>query len=170
MSNLRSLNIPGLQLVWLDGEVITLLKSAQGEVGQDVQRRAYAVQKRMKRLAPVWSGELRRGIRVQSVRTSNIGPYSKVVSDAPHTLVAEFGRREVYASGSGSSEANRQRTGPSKAKTKLTWAQDRGLKPGKKPKALKIRLTPGGAFYYAEKAGRAAGSKFMEGSIDAAID
>ncbi len=168
MSNLRSLHISGSTWIWNDGEVATMLMSAQGEVGKDVQRRAYAVQKRMKRLAPVWSGELQRGIRVESVRESPIGPYSRVVSDAPHTLVAELGRGPVIASGA--IGGGRKRKGKSKAKKKLTWGSDRGLASGERPIALKIRLTPGGAFYFATRAGPAGGARFMEGSVDAALD
>lgn len=160
----RNLRIAGSTFIWRDGEVATLLRSANGEVGKDVQRRAYAVQKRMKRLAPVWSGALRNGIRVESTRESPIGPFSRVVSDAPHTLVAVFGRGEVIASGLRG--GGRQRTKISLAKSTLTW----GSESAGRPLALTIRLSPGGGFYFASKAGPAAGSNFMDASIDAALD
>jgi hypothetical protein len=65
---------------------------------------------------------------------------------------------------------NRKRTVKSKAKGKLTWGSDRGLRAGERPTALKIRLSPGGGFYFASRAGPAAGARFMEGSVDAALD
>ena len=95
---LRSLNIVGTRssvyFRWQEG-VTTLLRAKDGEVGRDVQRRAYAVQKRMKRAAPRRRGTLRRGIVVESVRESDIGPYSKVVSTAEHTMVQEYGRKAL---------------------------------------------------------------------------
>jgi hypothetical protein len=93
--SLRSINAPGIYFQWRDGEVTTLLRAKDGEVGKDVQRRAYAVEKRMKRAAGYRSGALRRGIRVESTRESPIGPYSSVISTAPHTMVHELGRGVV---------------------------------------------------------------------------
>lgn len=92
---LRSLNIPGVALNWNNDAVAVILRSKDGEVGKDVQRRAYAVQKRAKRQAPKRYGTLRRGIRVQSVRESPIGPYSTIVSSAAHTWYVIRGRPEV---------------------------------------------------------------------------
>lgn len=167
MAGKRTLNVPGLVAIFNDGEIGIMLRGANGEVGQDVQRRAYAVQKRMKRLAPVWSGELRRGIRVESVRSTPDGPASRIISDAPHTIVAEVGRRRVTASGAMSPSARPTRSSMSLSKSKLTWGSDRT---NGNPTALKIRLSPGGGFYFATSAGPAAGSRFMEGSIEAALD
>ena len=91
----RSLNIPGVVFQWRNETVSAILRSKDGEVAKDVQRRAYAVQKRAKRQAPHRYGTLRRGIKVESVRESPIGPYSTVVSTAKHTLYVIFGRPEV---------------------------------------------------------------------------
>lgn len=167
MAGKRTIHIAGGTLIWDDGEIGIMLRGTNGEVAQDIQRRAYAVQKRMKRLAPVWSGELQRGIHVESVRSTPDGPASRIISDAPHTIVAEVGRGPVVASGLLSPSARPTRGSLSLSKSKLTWGSDRS---GGNPTALKIRLSPGGGFRYATKAGPAAGSHFMENSIDAAID
>ena len=92
---LRSLNIPGVALNWNNDAVAVILRSKDGEVAKDVQRRAYAVQKRAKRQAPYRYGTLRRGIKVNSVRESPIGPYSTIVSSAKHTWYVIAGRPEV---------------------------------------------------------------------------
>ena len=164
----RTVSAPGIIVIFNDGEVGAMLRGSQGEVAQDVQRRAYAVQKRMKRLAPVWSGQLQRGIRVESARSAPDGPAARVVSDAPHTLVAELGRGPVVASGArGGGRRARGRLPLSSSKSQLRWGSDRT---GGRPMALTVRLSPGGGFYYAERVGPAAGSRFMENSIDAALD
>lgn len=91
---LRSLRIGGVAFRW-ESAVTVLLRGKNGEVAQDVQRRAYAVQKRAKRAAPYRYGTLRRGIKVESVRESPIGPYSTVTSTAKHTWYVIAGRPEV---------------------------------------------------------------------------
>lgn len=164
----RRLSIQGGTVIFNDGEIGIMLRSSQGEVGQDVRRRAYAVQKRMKRLAPKWSGELERGIRVESVRETPNGPASRVISDAPHTLVAEVGRGPVIASGAVSTSALRSRSSLQLSGSQLRWGSDRSG--GGRPQALTVRLSPHGDGYFAVRVGPAAGSRFMEGSIDAAID
>ena len=165
MPALRNITVAGSTFIWNDGAVATLLRSADGEVGRDVQRRAYAVQKRMKRNAAVWTGTLRRMIRVESTRSSPIGPFSRVVSDAPHTLVNELGRGAVIPSGLRG--GGRERTGGSKARSTLRWGSDRS---GRRAVALRIETSPGGTYFLVSSAGPAEGSNFMRDSIDAAID
>jgi hypothetical protein len=141
VSNLRSINAPGIYFRWRDGEVTTLLRSKDGEVGQDVQRRAYAVQKRMKRAAGYRSGALRRGIHVESVRESPIGPYSSIVSTAPHTMVHELGRGPVQP-----------------------------LIPIRGEYALKFQYKRGQKSMIRFEVKAAKGTHFMENSVDAALD
>lgn len=165
--SLRSIHIEGGTLIWDDGAIGIMLRGTNGEVGQDIQRRAYAVQKRMKRLAGKWSGELIRGIHVESIVNAPDGPASRIVSDAPHTIVHEVGRGRVTASGLTSPSQRPTRSSRQASKSSLRWGSDPG---STLPTALTIRLTPGGGFYFATSAGPAAGSKFMENSIDAALE
>lgn len=162
---LRSLHIKGGSFIFNNGDVAILLRAANGEVGKDVQRRAYAVQKRMKRLAPVHRGELRDGIRVESHRESNQGPISKIVSDAPHTLVAELGRREVRASGAPGGGVRTRGKLTAIAKGRLVWGSDSSASPG----LLTFEGKDGGLISK-ERVGPARGAKFMERSVDAALD
>lgn len=148
-----------------DGEVAVMLRSANGEVAQDVQRRAYAVQKRMKRLAPVWTGALRDGIHVQSSVGPN-GPVSHVISEAPHTLVAELGRGPVSAGGLVSPSQRRTRVARQLARGRLTWASDRT---DGASLVLTIRLRGGGTLLR-PRAREAEGKRFMLRSVDAALD
>jgi len=166
----RTLVIPGMVAIFDDGEIGIMLRAADGEVGQDVQRRAYAVQKRMKRIAPVFNGDLRDGITVESARQAPDGPASRVISNAPHTLVNELGRGAVMASGlNGYTPTRRQHTrkygsGAAQSTKSLGNASGRAL-------ALEWRETPGGPLIYSAKTGPVRpGSKFMERSIEAAID
>lgn len=131
---------------WRDGEVSTLLRSKDGEVGKDVQRRAYAVQKRMKRAAGYRTGVLRRGIRVESVRESPIGPYSSIVSSAQHTMVHELGRKEV------------------------TRGLDQTVYAGETRDALRFQPKRGAKFIFRNRARAVKGTHFMERSVDAALD
>jgi hypothetical protein len=143
---LRSLRIGGVYFRWRDGEVATLLRSQDGEVAKDVQRRAYAVQKRMKRAAGYRTGVLRRGIRVESVRESPIGPYASVVSSAPHTMVHELGRKEV------------------------TRGLDQTVYSGEYRDSLRFQPKRGASFIYRNRAAAVRGTHFMENSVDAALD
>jgi len=147
---LRSLNIPGLALQWNSGAVGVLLRSKDGEVGKDVQRRAYAVQKRAKRQAPYRYGTLRRGIRVESVRESPIGPYSTVTSNAKHTWYVIAGRPEVS---------------PDPSRAQKVYLE------GEYPPALKFQPRRGSRniFRYGPVAA-VKPNNFLEDSIDAALD
>jgi len=175
---MRNLNIPGIRVWYNKSDVRILLYSSRGEVGKDVQRRAYAVQKRMKRLAPVWSGQMRDKIYVKSTRETSEGPIAEVISPATQTLVAEFGRREVKASGLYNSPKNlrkRVTIGP-KARGRLRWGRENSAS----PKVLSIRVgwTPGrskslvggSGVVYRPRARAAKGTHFMERSVDAALD
>jgi len=152
---LRSLRIPGqFHFTW-NNQAVTLLRSKDGEVAQDVQRRAYAVQKRMKRSAPKRRGTLRRGIRVESVRESPIGPYSTVISTAPHTNLAELGRGPVEAWGAGLG-----------AGTEITIDNETV----RLASVLRFQYRLGERFSYAPRVKGYKGSHFMENSVDAALD
>lgn len=125
---------------WQEG-VTTLLRSKDGEVAKDVQRRAYAVQKRMKRLAPVRSGSLRRGIKVESVRESSIGPYSKVISTKQHTMAVEYGRKALQP-----------------------------VMPQRGEYAMKFQYRRGEESIYRFEVAATEGTHFMERSVDGALD
>jgi hypothetical protein len=137
---LRSIRAEGYYWRWEQGAV-TILRSANGEVAQDVQRRAYAVQKRMKRAAGYRTGVLRRGIKVESVRESPDGPKSAVISTAEHTMVHERGRGAV-----------------------------RPIVPNRGEYALRFQPKRGSRFIFRFEVGPAKGTKFMENSVDAALD
>ena len=159
----RTIRVAGGVLIWDDGEIGVMLRSQSGDVAGDVRRRVYAVQKRMKRLAPVWSGALRSGIRAESIESSPTGPVGRVVSDAEHTIVAEVGRRAVVASGLQSPSQRPQKFSMELSKSKLRWGNGTA-------QALTIRLAPGGIYFFSATAGPADGARFMERSIDAAVD
>ena len=168
---LRSLNIPGkvgIVRVNVDRRAVAvMLYGAQGEVGQDIRRRAYAVQKRMKRLAPVNTGQLRDSIRVESVRESSKGPVSKVYADVPHAIVAEVGRRPVKAAGTYNNLNNRPRraTGSAVASGKLKWGRD-----GSGTAKTLAFANKSGDIIFPESVAKAKGARYMERSIDAALD
>jgi acylphosphatase len=148
--SLRSLNIPGVALNWNDGQVAVLLRSKEGEVAKDVQRRAYAVQKRAKRQAPYRYGTLRRGIRVKSVRESPIGPYSTIVSTAKHTWYVIAGRPEVE---------------PDPSRAQKVYLE------GEYPPALKLVPYRGSKAMFTYGPVRAVEpNNFMEDSIESALD
>lgn len=182
---LRSLRIEGGTFIWDDGQVGILLRSTKGEVGEDVRRRAYAIQKRMKRLAPVWTGKLRDGIHVESLRETPDGPASRIRSDAPHTLVNELGRGPVHASGMrGTISTARGHGGKlslqSASRSGVIASRSKGSLSGRGGRGkmnLAIPLRPGamppfgkGWGYYVTQVGPAKGSRFMENSVDAAVD
>lgn len=157
---LRNLNIPGVAFRWDPNAVSVLLKSKDGEVAKDVQRRAYAVQKRAKRRAPYRYGTLRRGIKVESVRESPIGPYSTVSSNAKHTWYVIAGRPEVSADERYTRKAEARFAKGKKA------ANTHDLLP-----ALRFQPKRGARFIF--RYGPVAAVKpnnFMEDSIDAALD
>ncbi|GEM_PF-3268270 len=163
--SVRKLKIDGGTVIFNDGAVGIMLRSANGDVGRDVQRRSYAVQKRMKRLAPVKSGKLRNGIRVESVRESPEGPASRVISDAPHTLVNEFGRGPVNAPGR--SGSMRVRPGQPQVAGGLRWSSD----PSTSGRSGWLRFeNKSGNLVFVRGVARAEGSDFMKNSIDAALD
>lgn len=146
---LRSISAEGYFFRWGQGAV-TILYSADGDVGKDVQRRAYAVQKRMKRNAGFNTGVLRRGITVESVReTPGGGPKAAVISSAPHTMVHELGRGPVRVS------AGRM---PKK------------IRAGESRPALRFQPKRGMRSIYRFEVKAAAGTHFMERSVDAALD
>ena len=150
---LRNLNISGTRYSvyfrWQEG-VTTLLRSKDGEVAKDVQRRAYAVQKRMKRAAGYRYGTLRRGIHVESVRESPDGPYSKVVSTAQHTMVHEYGRKEIV---------------PNSSRAQSVYLE------GEYPPALRFFYRRGERKpTFRRKVRAVKGTHFMENSVDAALD
>jgi hypothetical protein len=162
----RRIHIGGGTLIWDDGAIGIMLRGQDGEVAKDVQRRAYAVQKRMKRLAPRGlTGELQRGIHVESAPDTGDGPASRIVSLAPHTIVNEVGRGPVVASGLLSPSARPVRKPGPRASGRLQWGSDRS---SGAPTVLTIK-TAGGVFLR-PMAGEARGSRFMENSIDAALD
>ena len=74
-----------------EGVVHTLLAGPTGEVSQDIQRRARAVQKRAQYAAPMRTGELRHSIHVNT-RYPPEGAEAEVYADAEHASVIEFGR------------------------------------------------------------------------------
>lgn len=146
-----------------------MLYGTQGEVAADIRRRAYAVQKRMKRLAPVDTGQLRDSIKVQSVQETSVGPLSKVYADVPHAIVAEVGRRPVKAGGTYNNLNNRPQraTGGAVASGRLVWGRDTSVISnylyfyGKgKTEGILIRK---------ESVAKAKGARYMEKSIDAAL-
>jgi len=161
----RKIVVKGGTIIFDDGQIGIMLRSARGEVGKDVQRRAYAVQKRMKRLVKVVTGELRNGIRVESVRESPQGPASRVVSDAPHTLVNELGRGPVHATGRAS--ATKIRSNQTQTTGGLRWGSDPST--GSRSGWLRFANRSGNIVFFRDVPG-AEGSGFMEKSIDAAID
>lgn len=142
---LRSLRIPGAQLTWTEAAGI-LLTSTDGEVAKDVQRRAYAVQKRMKRLAGYRYGTLRRGIRVESSQYREGLHISRVTSSAPHTIVHEFGRKEV------------------------TRGVGQVVYSGEYRDSLKFQAYRGQRKIFRNKARAVKATNFMQRSIDAALD
>jgi Bacteriophage HK97-gp10, putative tail-component len=169
----RSLRIPGrvgIANVRLDFDraaIAVLLYGANGEVGEDIRRRAYAVQKRMKRLAPVDTGQLRDSITVQSTRESSKGPISRVYADVPHAIVAEVGRRPVRAGGTYNNLNNRPTrvTASRKASGNLVWGRD--------TEVISKRLAfhnKKGDLVFPESVAEAKGARYMERSIDAALD
>lgn len=167
----RSLNIPGkVGVVRVNvnrAAVAVMLYGANGEVGEDIRRRAYAVQKRMKRLAPVDTGQLRNSIKVESVRESSKGPVSKVYADVPHAIVAEVGRRPVKAGGTYNNPSNRPRraTGSAVASGRLVWGRDSSV--------IAARLAfrnKAGDMIFPESVAKAKGARYMQRSIDAALD
>lgn len=91
---LRSIRAEGAYFAWNGGAEV-LLRSQQGEVAKDVQRRAHAVAKRMKRKAGYRYGTLRKGIRSESIQRAEKGPLAYVVSTAEHTMVHERGRKAL---------------------------------------------------------------------------
>lgn len=144
-----------------------MLYGTQGEVAADIRRRAYAVQKRMKRLAPVDTGQLRNSIKVQSVQESSVGPLSKVYADVPHAIVAEVGRRAVKAGGTYNNLDNRPKrvTASRVASGNLVWGRD--------TKVISKRLAfrnKKGDLIFPERVAEAKGAHYMERSIDAALD
>lgn len=145
-----------------------MLYGVNGEVGEDIRRRAYAVQKRMKRLAPVDTGQLRSSIKVESVRESSKGPVSKVYADVPHAIVAEVGRRPVKAAGTYYNLDNRPRraTGSAVASGKLKWGRDGSGR----PKTLAFTNKSGDLVFPESVPGTKPGARYMENSIDAALD
>lgn len=169
----RSLSIPGrltiaknVGLNFDRNAVAIMLYGTNGEVAQDIQRRAYAVQKRMKRLAPVKTGELRDSIRVTSLQETARGPMSKVYSDVPHAIVAEVGRRSVKASGTYRDPNNRPRraTGSAIASAKLYWGRD-----GPGTAKTLVFENKQGDLVFPESVPAAKGSGYMSKSIDAAL-
>lgn len=82
------------QIIWNEGQIRILLDTQEGEVGQDIARRARAVQKRAQRRAPMRTGRLRSSISVSNGVGSD-GPESTITASAPYALMVEFGRREV---------------------------------------------------------------------------
>lgn len=141
---LRSVRAAGYYWRWERGAVL-ILESKDGDVARDVQRRAYAVQKRMKRRAGYRYGTLRRGIRVESVRESPTGPKAAVISTAQHTMVHERGRKAIVRG-----------PGPGVG----TYAQD----------SLKFQPVRGARSIFRFRVDAAKGTKFMESSVDAALD
>lgn len=158
---LRSLRIPGVAFRWEEAATV-LLRSRDGEVAKDVQRRAYAVQKRAKRQAPYRYGTLRRGIKVESVRESPIGPYSTVTSNAKHTWYVIAGRPEVWPD-----ERITRKAETRQAKQGVKFrAREEDLRP-----ALRFQPRRGMKFIFRYGPVRAvAPNNFMEDSIDAALD
>lgn len=142
---LRSVRAEGYYWYW-NGGAVTIFRAQNGDVARDVQRRAYAVQKRMKRAAPYRYGTLRRGIRVESVRETPYGPASAVLSTAPHTMAVERGRKEIEYG-----------PGPHPG-TKLADALQFLPKRGSREKIFR------------NKVAEVEPSKFMENSVDAALD
>jgi hypothetical protein len=90
----RRIIIAGGHLEVNEGAVRLLISSPSGEVSQDIQRRARAVQKRAQYAAPMRTGQLRHSIHVNT-RYPPEGAESEVYADAPHASVIEFGRKKV---------------------------------------------------------------------------
>jgi hypothetical protein len=161
----RSLRIEGVTLFWKVDQIAVMLRSKDGEVAKDVQRRAYAVQKRAKRQAPYRYGTLRRGIRVESTRESPTGPYSTVVSTARHTLYVVFGRPEVRPDERMTRKADVRQTSVTAKGRKFT-ARESELRP-----ALKFQAYRGQRKIFRYGPVRAVKpNNFMQDSIDAALD
>ena len=119
-----------------------MLRGADGEVAKDVQRRAYAVQKRMKRLAPKRSGALRRGIHVKSNPGSDTeAPSAAIISMAQHTMAVEYGRKGL-----------------------------KPVIPIQGEYALKFQPKRGAKSIFRFEVGPTTATHFMERSVDAALD
>lgn len=77
-----------------DAGIRLMVRGQDGEVAKDIRRRGWIVFKRVQRAAPVGStGKLRRGLGME-MRETPTGPQAAITSDADHTLVVEFGRKE----------------------------------------------------------------------------
>jgi hypothetical protein len=79
-----------------EGQMTILLSSPGGETGQDIQRRARAVQKRAQYAAPYRTGELRHSISVNTT-SPHEGAAADISANAPHAIIIEFGRKKVEA-------------------------------------------------------------------------
>jgi hypothetical protein len=85
---------------WDDNQIRIMLVGPDGEVSQEVQRRARAVQRRAQTRAPFRTGELRGSIHVNTVYPSD-GAVADITAEAPHALAVEFGRRRIDVRGTG---------------------------------------------------------------------
>lgn len=85
----------GGHIDWHEGTIRILLSGPSGEVSDDIQRRARAVQRRAQSKAPFHTGELRSSIHVNT-RYPSEGAVADITAEAPHSLMVEFGRRHQY--------------------------------------------------------------------------
>lgn len=90
----------GGSIEWDEGKIRILLTGPEGDVSDEIQRRARAVQRRAQYKAPFRTGELRHSIHVDT-RYPSEGAVADITADAPHALYVEFGRRKIDLTGSG---------------------------------------------------------------------
>jgi hypothetical protein len=85
---------------WHESQIRILLSGPTGEVSQEIQRRARAVQRRAQSAAPSRTGALRASIHINT-RYPSEGAVAEIIADAPHALYVEFGRRAIDMTGTG---------------------------------------------------------------------
>jgi hypothetical protein len=85
---------------WHETQIRILLSGPEGEVSQEVQRRARAVQKRAQYKAPFRTGTLRHSISVNT-RYPPEGAVAEIVAEAPYAGFVEFGRKRIDLTGTG---------------------------------------------------------------------
>ena len=86
----------GGHVEWNEGQIRIMLSGPEGEVSQEIQRRARAVQKRAQYAAPFRTGTLKHSISVNT-RYPSEGAAADITAEAPYAAIIEFGRREVRA-------------------------------------------------------------------------
>lgn len=85
----------GIEWNWNQASLRQMLEARDGEVAQDVTKRARAVLRRLQTSGPNLSGTLRRSWHLSSVETSSSGPRQFVETDVPYVWPVESGRRAV---------------------------------------------------------------------------